>query len=50
MIERVGRGPFEMQCLPTDHSLLGVDGYKAFVRERRKLVAKRLNEFLSSSV
>lgn len=48
MIQKSGLAAFEMQCIPTDTNLLGVDEYKAFLRERRVSVAKRLNEFLSA--
>ena len=47
LIEKSGRAPFEMQCIPTAQALLGVDSYKEFVRERRALIAKRLNNFLA---
>lgn len=41
-----GRAAFDAQCIPTDQSLLGVECYKQFLRRRRELIAKRLNEFL----
>jgi hypothetical protein len=47
----VGEGllaAFEAQSIPTDPSLLGIDGYKAFLEQRRALVVKRLNEFLGA--
>jgi hypothetical protein len=47
LIEKSGRAALEAQCIPTDPSLLGVDAYKRFLAERRRLVAARLNEFLS---
>jgi hypothetical protein len=43
-----GEQPFESQCIPTDPDLLTVERYKAFLAERRRLIAERLNEFLSS--
>lgn len=46
MIERSGLAAFEAQCIPTDLGILGVDGYKAFLQQRRVLVAERLNQFL----
>jgi hypothetical protein len=46
MIEKSGRAAFDAQCIPTELSLLGIDGYSAFLQKRRDLVAKRLNEFL----
>ncbi|SLM45454.1 hypothetical protein NSND_62887 [Nitrospira sp. ND1] len=39
----------ELQCIPTDLSLLGVDSYKKFLVERRKAVSQRLNEFLGTT-
>lgn len=39
--------PFEMPCIPTAQSLLGVEKYKEFLRERRAVIAKRLNDFLA---
>ncbi len=46
MIEKSGLVAFEAQCIPTDSALLGVEGYKNFLAERRKAVSRRLNEFL----
>jgi len=46
IIEKSGLTTFEAQCIPTDSALLGVEGYKSFLAERRKAVAHRLNEFL----
>jgi hypothetical protein len=48
MIQKSGLPVFEAQCIPTDPGLLGVDGYKSFLKERRAVVAKRLNEFLGT--
>lgn len=47
LIEKSGGAAFEMQCIPIAQSLLGVDNYKEFLRERRALIAKRLNDFLA---
>lgn len=47
MIEKAGNAAFEKQCIPTAQTLLGVDSYKEFLRRRRELIAKRLNDFLS---
>lgn len=44
-----GDQPFVSQCIPTDPDLLTVDRYKAFLAERRRLIAERLNTFLGSS-
>lgn len=46
LIEKSGSSILELQCIPTDPSLLTVDRYKDFLAERRKLIAARLNEFL----
>jgi hypothetical protein len=48
MIEKTGLDAFAAQCIPTDPELLGVDGYKAFLRTRRELIARRLNSFLGA--
>ena len=42
-----GEQPFESQCIPTDSNLLTVEHYKAFLSERRRLIAQRLNAFLA---
>jgi hypothetical protein len=47
MIEKAGSATFEKQCIPTAESLLGIENYKEFLKTRRELIAKRLNEFLS---
>ncbi len=47
--EANGEQPFESQCIPTDPKLLTVERYKAFLVERRRLIAERLNTFLGSS-
>ena len=41
-----GEQPFESQCIPTAPNLLTVERYKAFLAERRRLIAERLNTFL----
>lgn len=46
LIKESGPDAFEAQCIPTQDHLLDVGAYKAFLRERRRLVAVRLNEFL----
>jgi len=48
MIAQSGLAAFEAQCIPTEPALLGVDGYKAFLQQRRALVAQRLNLFLGA--
>jgi hypothetical protein len=49
IIEKSGKTGFELQCIPTDFALLGIDGYKKFLVERRTAVSKRLNEFLGTA-
>lgn len=41
-----GERPFQAQCIPVEPSLLEVDNYPAFLAERRKRIAERLNRFL----
>jgi len=47
LIKNSGRAAFRAQCIPTDGGLLEIDAYKAFLDERRRLVSRRLNEFLA---
>lgn len=47
VISKAGTVPFEAQCIPLNNELMGVDKYDEFLKERRKLIAKRLNEFLN---
>ncbi|MFO0059273.1 MAG: hypothetical protein ACK57O_00195, partial [Planctomyces sp.] len=49
LIENAGAGAFAAQCIPTAPELLEVSRYKDFLAERRKLISRRLNEFLSSA-
>jgi hypothetical protein len=49
IIEKSGVGAFEAQCIPTDPALLSVEDYKAFLNQRRVLVAQRLNQFLGAA-
>jgi len=44
-----GEIAFSSQCIPLDESLLVPEHYKAFLTERRKLIAERLNEYLGTS-
>jgi hypothetical protein len=46
IIQKSGLAAFEAQCIPTDPAVLGAENYKAFLQQRRELVAQRLNEFL----
>jgi len=45
-LEKNGEAPFDAQCIPTNGALLSVAAYDAFLEERCRLVAKRLNEYL----
>jgi hypothetical protein len=36
----------ELQCVPEDEELWKIENYERFLEERRKMLAKRLNEFL----
>lgn len=47
IIEKSGLAAFEAQCIPTEPSLLGIEGYKAFLNKRRGVVSQYLNQFLS---
>jgi hypothetical protein len=48
MIAESGSAAFQTQCISIDPALLGVGAYKAFLLDRRKAVAERLNEFLGA--
>lgn len=48
LIEKLGESTFAAQAIPTDAGLLDVDNYKAFLAERRRRIAERLNEFLGT--
>jgi hypothetical protein len=47
LLEKVGPGPFEAQCIPIQPELLTLERYRDFLAERRRLISIRLNEFLS---
>lgn len=46
IIEKGGEEALRKQCVPTDPQLWEIEAYEDFLRERRKLVVKRLNDFL----
>jgi len=46
ILEKSGEAAFATQCIPLSDELLVKANYKAFLAERRKLIAVRLNEFL----
>lgn len=49
LLDKVGTGPFEAQCIPTSAALLEVGQYKEFLSARRSMIAQRLNEFIKTS-
>jgi hypothetical protein len=50
LIAQQGAQIFDAQAMPTETSLLEVANYKAFLAVRRKRIAARLNEFLTSEL
>lgn len=46
LVEKAGEAAFQAQCIPVTQELLSLSSYKAFLAERRILIAARLNEFL----
>lgn len=48
LISKTGHGPFKAQCIPTKSSLLSIDSYQQFLAERRKVVSKKLNDFIGN--
>jgi hypothetical protein len=46
LVEQHGKQMFDAQAIPTDPCLLQLQSYKAFLVERRKRIAARLNNFL----
>jgi len=48
LLVKTEKESFDAQCIPTDSGLLDLGKYKEFTAQRRALVAKRLNEFLSA--
>ncbi len=49
IIDKSGQAAFEAQSIPTAPAVLGIENYKAFLQQRRALVAQRLNQFLRIS-
>ena len=47
LVAQLGASVFDAQAIPLEDDLLAVPNYKAFLTQRRKLVAARLNEFLA---
>jgi hypothetical protein len=48
LLKQVGEAPFSAQAIPLEPDLLEVAHYKAFLQERRKRIAERLNAFLGA--
>lgn len=48
LISKAGSASFDAQCIPTTPDLLTLSNYKAFLAERRKLIAARVNVFLGN--
>lgn len=48
LLQKAGQVVFDAQQIPTGEFLLKAESYKAFLAQRRELVARRLNAFLGS--
>jgi hypothetical protein len=48
LIAKIGHAPFTAQCIPTTSTVLQVETYKAFLAQRRDMIAARLNVFLGT--
>ena len=46
--QKMGDAALEAQCIPADSSLWKAENYEDFLRQRRELLADRVNGFLSS--
>lgn len=46
LLQKTGAESFGTQCIPLADELLGVESYKQFLAQRRKVITDRLNEFL----
>lgn len=49
VIERQGDNAFRKQCIPLQDDYLKLEHYPEFLQERRRLIAERINEFLSNT-
>ncbi|MDM7954569.1 MAG: DUF262 domain-containing protein [Cyanobium sp. CZS 25K] len=47
LVASSGDQAFRSQCIPTDPGLLALERFRDFLAERRRLIAERLNGFLS---
>jgi hypothetical protein len=50
LMQTAGEEIFTKQCIPTNPELLAPEAYKQFLAERRKLISRRLNEYLQVSL
>ena len=48
LLAQIGHTPFTAQCIPTTNTVLQVETYKAFLAQRRDMLAERLNAFLGT--
>lgn len=48
VLAKAGSQPFEAQVIPLEPELLEVEHYREFLRERRRRIAARLDQYLSS--
>ena len=46
IVKKIGNGALAKQCIPDSPEFWTLDAYDQFLNERRRLVAKRLNDFL----
>lgn len=48
LVQRLGPETFDAQAIPMTPNLLEIEGYKAFLAERRKLIAAKVNAFIGA--
>lgn len=46
LVSEIGEDELRKQCIPTDENLWNLDAYEEFLRQRRKLIAKMLNDYM----
>lgn len=46
--ERQGREALTSQCVPDDPDLLSIERYRDFLKQRREVLAERMNDFIKS--
>lgn len=49
LLGQLGKAPFAAQCIPLETELLDVANYKAFLQERRRRIAARLDAFINAT-